>query len=150
MARRRLNPNPQFSPDGPHLSAILHALYDLHDLLDERLPKAGTGEPEQVKEPAPPAAPTKAVPISEPAPVVAPEVTANDEEDEEGGLVAVTEPAPAASPALPSPPPRAGRGAGLEPWREFAAAAEVAIPDGARRDDIITACERAGVIDPAQ
>jgi hypothetical protein len=44
------------------------------------------------------------------------------------------------------PPPRAGKGSGIGPWRTFAEAHNVACPPDASRDDIIAACEAAGVI----
>jgi hypothetical protein len=42
-------------------------------------------------------------------------------------------------------PPRAGRGSGKEAWAAYAAEHEVEVADGASRDDIIAACEAAGV-----
>jgi hypothetical protein len=46
-------------------------------------------------------------------------------------------------------PPRSGRGSGLDAWQAFAVDHDVEFPDGASRDEIIAACERAGVI-PAE
>lgn len=43
-------------------------------------------------------------------------------------------------------PPRAGRGSGLEPWQRFAEAHGVGVDSGMARDDVIAACESAGVI----
>ncbi len=60
-------------------------------------------------------------------------------------VVKVAEPAPDAPP-LPAPPPRAGRGSSAEAWRQWAESAGVAVQDDAGRDDIIAACEAAGVL----
>lgn len=147
MGRERSALGTPFGTDGPWLAAILGALDDLHDLLDDRLPKApASGEPVQVNEPAPPVKPARAVPVREPAPVVSPEVPKGDDEAE-GEPVEVTEPAPASKPPLLSPPPRAGRGSGLDAWQAFATLADVEHSTGIGRDDIIAACELAGVID---
>lgn len=48
------------------------------------------------------------------------------------------------APAAVSPPPRSGKGSGIEAWRAYARALRVPVPDGAERADIITACEKAG------
>ncbi|MFI7009974.1 hypothetical protein [Streptomyces sp. NPDC050145] len=53
-------------------------------------------------------------------------------------------PAPAPSEA----PPRSGRGSGVEAWRAFAEQHDVEVPAEATRDDVIAACEAAGVIEP--
>jgi len=45
-------------------------------------------------------------------------------------------------------PPRSGRGSGEKAWAQFAHARGVQVPEGAGRDDIIAACEQAGVVDP--
>ncbi|MBF9135320.1 hypothetical protein I0C86_41455 [Plantactinospora sp. S1510] len=45
------------------------------------------------------------------------------------------------------PPPRVGRGSGIEAWASFAEANDVDVPDGASRDEIIAACEDAGALD---
>jgi hypothetical protein len=111
-----------FGTDGPLLAAIVDALCDLHDLLDERLPApsgAASGGP---------------VRISEPAPAVPPPNTTS-----------VSEPAPDSQP-LPEPPPRAGRGSSLPAWAGWATTAGVTVTDGMSRDDIITACQTAGVL----
>jgi hypothetical protein len=42
-------------------------------------------------------------------------------------------------------PPRAGAGSGKDAWRDYAAANGVQVADDATRDDIIAACEAAGV-----
>ncbi len=47
---------------------------------------------------------------------------------------------------LPAEPPRSGRAASKEAWREFATSRGVEVPDGADRTAIITACRKAGVI----
>ena len=46
------------------------------------------------------------------------------------------------------PPPRSGRGSSEKAWREFADAAHVDVSDAESRDDVIAACEAAGVIEP--
>ncbi|MFI8853680.1 hypothetical protein ACIGW3_26290 [Streptomyces sp. NPDC053499] len=47
-------------------------------------------------------------------------------------------------------PPRSGRGSGVDAWRAYAEAYGVAVDDEMSRDDVIAACERAGVIEPEQ
>jgi hypothetical protein len=44
-------------------------------------------------------------------------------------------------------PPRSGRGSGLDAWLAFATQAEVGTAPDMSRDDVIAACEAAGVID---
>lgn len=43
------------------------------------------------------------------------------------------------------PPPRAGRGSGLRPWADYATANGVEFDEDAGRDEIVAACEDAGV-----
>jgi hypothetical protein len=43
------------------------------------------------------------------------------------------------------PPPKAGRGSGLDAWKAYASVHEVEVPDGASKDDVIAALESAGV-----
>lgn len=148
MSRPRPALGTPFGADGPWLAAILDVLNDLHDLLDDRLSKAdASGEPVRVEEPAPQSEPVTAVPVQEPAPVRAPDVPDPDEDEDNAGLVEVTEPDPAAEKVLPPPPPRAGRGSGLDPWRAFADDVKVPYSPNDGRDDIIAACVRAGVIE---
>jgi hypothetical protein len=53
---------------------------------------------------------------------------------------------PQEAPAVFSgPPPRAGKGSGVEPWAAYAASQGVEVEDGAGRDEIVAACEDAGV-----
>jgi hypothetical protein len=56
---------------------------------------------------------------------------------------------PVAHPAVRTPPPRAGKGSGVEAWQAFAADHDVEIPAGVDRAAIIAACEHAGLLDPA-
>lgn len=152
MSRPRPALGTPFGADGPWLAAILDVLNDLHDLIDDRLPKAdASGEPVRVQEPAPEEKPAQVRPIQEPAPNGPPMVDEEpDDEDEGSGLVEVAEPAPADEATArdwPSPPPRSGRGSGLPFWQEFADDAEVPYSPEAGRDDIIAACIRAGVIE---
>lgn len=145
MGRERPALGTPFGTDGPWLAAILGVLDDLYDMLDDRLPQAdASGEPVPVKEPAPQRKPAEAVPVQEPAPVVSPQPEGDEDENEPAE---VAEPAPASKPPLPPPPPRAGRGSGLDAWQAFANVAEVVYAPDAGRNDIIAACERAGVID---
>ncbi|CAL9592477.1 hypothetical protein SUDANB1_05253 [Streptomyces sp. enrichment culture] len=44
-------------------------------------------------------------------------------------------------------PPRTGRGSGIEAWRTFAEQNGVGTDSDMTRDDIIAACEAAGVVD---
>jgi hypothetical protein len=148
MVRERPRLGTPLGVDGPWLKAILDVLGDLHDLLEERLPKpAGGGEPLPASEPAPQDKPGKAVPVQEPAPVEAP---TKDDDGDDGEPVEVTELAPSDLEPLPQPPPRAGRGSSETAWRAYAELVGVSVPDGAGRDDIIAACEQAGVIEPKE
>ncbi|MFI5808981.1 hypothetical protein [Streptomyces sp. NPDC051561] len=44
-------------------------------------------------------------------------------------------------------PPRSGRGSGEAAWRVFAEQHDVEVADDATRDDVIAACEVAGVVE---
>ncbi|MFI9600330.1 hypothetical protein ACIHCX_10695 [Streptomyces sp. NPDC052043] len=44
-------------------------------------------------------------------------------------------------------PPRSGRGSGIDAWRRFAEQHEVEVAADASREDIIAACEAAGVVE---
>ncbi|MFE2912823.1 hypothetical protein [Kitasatospora indigofera] len=55
-----------------------------------------------------------------------------------------------AAPPVDGEPPRAGKGSGKDAWSDFAAAKGVEVEPGANRDDIIAACEAAGVVQPQQ
>lgn len=58
---------------------------------------------------------------------------------------------PTPDPQAPDPvpaPPRAGRGSGLEAWLRFAEAHGVGVDSDMSRDDVIAACEAAGVTTP--
>ncbi len=48
-----------------------------------------------------------------------------------------------------SAPPRSGRGSGTDAWEAFANVHGVDLPPDADRSEIIAACERAGLVDPA-
>lgn len=43
-------------------------------------------------------------------------------------------------------PSRSGRGSGLEAWRSFAESRGVSVDSDMSRDDVIAACEQAGVV----
>ncbi|EST22776.1 hypothetical protein [Streptomyces niveus] len=45
------------------------------------------------------------------------------------------------------PPPRSGRGSGVEAWRTFAEQHDVEVAADASREDIVAACEAAGVVE---
>lgn len=148
MSRARPNLGTPFGTDGPWLAAILDTLGDIADLLDARLltpASADGGEPAsagpvRISEPAPSRRPDKkATPVSEPD---ADEPPASDDDEP----VEVTEPAPDTRPSLPPPPPRHGKGSGLDAWQAFANLARVHYESDAKRDDIIDACIRAKVI----
>ncbi|MFF7171094.1 hypothetical protein [Streptomyces pseudovenezuelae] len=47
-------------------------------------------------------------------------------------------------------PPRSGRGSGIEAWLAFAEAQGVGTDSDMNRDDVIAACEAAGVVEPEQ
>lgn len=151
MGRVRPNLGVPFGTDGPWLAALMDVVSDLYDLLDARLPAPASADgggsasagPVRISEPAPERRPDKkATPVSEPA---ADEPPAPDD-DTDDELVEVTEPAPDDRPSLPPPPPRRGKGSGLDAWQAFANVAKVKYPPDASRDDIADACERAGVI----
>jgi hypothetical protein len=57
-------------------------------------------------------------------------------------------PMDSAAAAGPKPPPRSGRGSGLDAWQAFATHHGVDVPADADRETIIAACERAGLVDP--
>jgi hypothetical protein len=139
MVRERPSLGTPFGTDGPWLAEILDVLGDLHDLLDARLPRSDA--PSKTSEPAPAEAPSKAKPVSEPAPDVAPARAEPVEEPDPDD-----EPTAAAKPSLREPPPRAGRGSSLKAWQSWADDAEVSYDAADDRDDIIAACELAGVL----
>lgn len=116
-----------YSADGPILHAILDVLHDVYDLLDGHIPQPGGGEGGLVRltEPA------------RPAPVVAPAP-----EPAQADVVAAP---PTFRP--PAPPPLAGKGSSRTAWAAWAATAGTPVDDGMSRDDIITACRDAGVLD---
>ncbi len=149
MGRVRPNLGVPYGTDGPWLAALVETVSDLYDLLDARLPtpaSADGGEP----------APTGPVRISEPAPATPPDETATpvaepdpDEPPADDEPVEVTEPASDDRPSLPPPPPRHGKGSGLDAWQAFASVAKVPYAPDAGRNDIIAACVDAGVIPAA-
>lgn len=148
MGRVRPNLGTPFGADGPWLAALLDAVSDLYDLLDARLPhpaEADGGGPasavQPVAEPAPDSAPDRVVPVSEPEPARPPEP-----DDDEKPVREPADETPAES-SLPPPPPRSGRGSSEAAWRAWADLAKVRTSPDDRRDDIIDACIRAGVID---
>jgi hypothetical protein len=145
VARQRPQLGTPFGTEGPWLAAILDVLGDVHDLLEQRLPQAQKG-PVRVTEPAPAPARPAVVPVSEPAPDVPPDqaqpVTEPNPDDEPNPDGTAAEPRR----DLPEPPPRSGRGAGLKAWQRFADLAGVTYEPADSRDDVIAACELAGVI----
>jgi hypothetical protein len=66
----------------------------------------------------------------------------NLQQAEEGGAVRQSSSGSAEVPE----PSRSGRGSGAEAWRAFAESHGVAVDADMSRDDIIAACERAGVV----
>lgn len=125
--------------DGPFLAAILDTLDDLYDLLDARLPVRVGGDAADPAEGG-------AVRLQEPD--QSPTAGRLTEPERPGPAdpqspADVPEPVPAENP----PPARAGRGSSLDAWRAFATAAGVAFTADDGRDDIIAACEAAGVLE---
>jgi len=55
------------------------------------------------------------------------------------------DPAPAVAKSSDEPPPQGGPGASRKVWADWAARHNVDIEDAWKRDDIIEACEKAGV-----
>lgn len=51
----------------------------------------------------------------------------------------------AAEPDNDGPPPQSGKGSGKDAWVAYAEANDVEVADDATKDDIIAACESAGV-----
>lgn len=146
MSRARPNLGTPYGADGPWLAAILDTLGDIADMLDARLPAAasadgggpGAGRLVSVSEPAPGGKPAwKVKPVSEPAP-------AGPADEDDAGPVEVAEPVKA---SLPPPPPRSGRGSGLDAWQAYANLAGVTYTANDKRDDIIAACVAARVIE---
>lgn len=88
-----------------------------------------------------------AIPVFTPHPAPA-EVEADDIETALTELEAASESAQAV-PAVEAPP-RSGKGSGEKAWREFATSLEVDLEGCTSRDDVIAACEEAGVIDPEE
>src|SRR5688572_15803091 len=148
MLRDRSSLGTPLGVDGPWLAAILSVLDEIADTLSDlrgRFPVDGGGP---APNPAPEVDVAHVVPVSEPAPdkpPAAPVADPGEADDDRGGEGAT----PVADPdqGLPPPPPRAGRGASAAAWQQWATTAGVAVADGAGRDDIIAACEQAGVID---
>lgn len=116
------------SADGPALVAILDTLGDILDLLDDRLPRPVQPKPEgggvvRLTEPDPPS-PSRLVEPGPPTPA---------------------EPATPVAQA-PAPPPRHGRGSSAQAWRSWADTVGVRATEDDTRDDIIAACQQAGVL----
>jgi hypothetical protein len=63
-----------------------------------------------------------------------------------GGDPASEDGTPSAPSSGVAEPSRSGRGSGLDAWRAFAESRGVAVDADMSRDDIIAACERAGVV----
>jgi len=98
----------------------------------------------EVREPQPASPPpARQVEVHEPAPPPTPP-------PEEPAPNPGSDPAavPTAGGGRPDSPPRAGRGSGLDVWRQWADQVGVAYPAEGRRDDIVAACVAAGVIAP--
>lgn len=85
-------------------------------------PPGGNTEEPPAEPPAAPPVPVEPAPETEPA-----------------------QPATTPAPALPVPP-RSGPGSGINAWRAYANACKVAYPADAGREQIIEACEKAGVV----
>jgi hypothetical protein len=124
------------------LGDLVSAVGDVQRLLRDRLPSPVRVEPVtgmvRLTEPDQPGRP-EPVRLTEPAPAEAPTVEPDPEPDVSAPAVR----------DLPPVPPRAGRGSSLPIWQGFADAAKVPYGSDDKRDDIVAACERAGVI-PAQ
>ncbi|MFI1607848.1 hypothetical protein ACH4YN_38040 [Streptomyces griseofuscus] len=58
----------------------------------------------------------------------------------------VEAPSPAGTGGDLEAPPRAGKGSGVEAWRDFASRKGVDVDQDASREQIIAACEAAGVV----
>lgn len=123
-------PGPSLSPTIPaeQPAGTLDDLVPVQRTADGGIPGSGEGGPVP---PAPDAEqPQPDVVTEEPAEPVTPVPDVDD----------------ADQPELPEPPPRSGRGSGETAWRAWAAQAGVDVSDADGRDEIIDACERAGVL----
>jgi hypothetical protein len=72
-----------------------------------------------------------------------------DEDDQgegEGAQIGVEDPTTTQSPG-DEPPARSGRGSGIDAWRKFAEQNGVEYDTDASRDEIIAACEAAGIVE---
>ncbi len=148
MARDRSTLGVPLGVDGPWLAAILACLDEIADLLTERLPGGSVdNHPNEVLLGSGSAGPANTEPnrtdTAEVEPVAA------------TAPVKVQEPAPDTAPAgstepLLQPPARQGRGSSVEAWTAWAEQAGVTVADGATRNDIIAACEQAGVLHPEE
>jgi hypothetical protein len=77
--------------------------------------------------------------------VTNPRVTGQESEDEAAPSPLSDDVPGAADNADAGPPPHAGPGSGKAAWQEYAASQGVAVDDDSRKEDIIAACEEAGV-----
>ncbi|MGA5869257.1 hypothetical protein [Streptomyces cinereoruber] len=64
--------------------------------------------------------------------------------------VGFTDPRAATSSGDTAPPPRSGRGSGIDAWRKYAEDNGVEYDTHASREEIIAAAEQAGLIEPEQ
>ncbi|MCU8589927.1 MULTISPECIES: hypothetical protein [unclassified Streptomyces] len=69
---------------------------------------------------------------------------------EDGPETAVVAGSGTKEPPIIEAPPRSGRGSGVEAWLAFAEAYGVGTDSDMSRDDVIAACEAAGVVEPEQ
>jgi hypothetical protein len=75
----------------------------------------------------------------------------SDQDGDEPADVGFTDPTAQQSPTgAGEAPPRSGRGSGIEAWRTFAEQNGVGTDSDMSREDIIAACEAAGVVEPEQ
>lgn len=51
----------------------------------------------------------------------------------------------AAADNLPEPPPRSGKGSGVDKWVDYASAHKVAVPESSTREEIVELLDKAGV-----
>lgn len=97
----------------------------------------------EATEPAGPTEPVSAVPEAEPP---AQEPAQGVAAESDPAVPEVVETPSTAGPPPVAAPPRSGAGSGLPAWRAFGQARDVDFERDATRDEIIAACEEAGVL----
>jgi hypothetical protein len=113
-------------------------------------PKAWTEVPDRASGTPPTPAPAPETAVRQPVPeqpnTGSADLAAGDVVADEGDPAEAYVPAAPGEPTVAAPP-RSGRGSGVEAWRAFASFCGVTVPADADRNDIIAACDAAGLLD---